>query len=110
MKKLYKINKWLVITTLLLYLTFYGGIMAQIVLGIVQVIMSVLILFNYSKLSISLKKLFITYLILAISAISIYIINLTIGESDLSFFILFTVATMLIAFFHLYITYKIKKS
>ncbi|WP_243471045.1 hypothetical protein [Winogradskyella sp. MH6] len=110
MKRLYNINKWLIIITLLLYLTFYFGFMAQIVLGIAQITMSILILFNYSKLSISLKKLFITYLILAISAISIYVIKLTIDKSDFSFFLLFTVATMLLALFHLYITYKIQQS
>jgi len=107
MKKLYEINKWLVITTLLLYLTIYLGMLFQMVLGVAQVIMSIYILTNYNNLKRETKSLFTIYLVLTVIVVSIIASGMITSSG---FIIVHLIIPMLIAFFHLYITYKIKES
>ncbi|EDP72151.1 hypothetical protein FBALC1_13657 [Flavobacteriales bacterium ALC-1] len=110
MKRLYDINKWLIISTLLLYLTFWGGILAHLLLGIIQIIMSISIMLHFSKQTYTVKQLFITYLVATVVIVSIFkIIKETNGE-DLQLIFMWMITTMFLALFHLYITYKIKQS
>lgn len=109
MKNLYDINKWLIIITLLLYFTFWGGIIAQVVLGISQIIMSIIIMVHYPKLSKFLKILFVFYVISTVSTILLYRKILHSINGGLEIMFLFIFVTMILAFFHLYITHKIKK-
>lgn len=107
MKNLYNVNKWLVIITLLLYLTIYFGMIFQIVLGITQVLMSIYILSKYNGLEKKTKLLFKIYMTLTITVLSI------IGSgviANTGFIAIYLVIPMLLAFFHLYITYQIKIS
>lgn len=107
MKNLYNVNKWLVIITLLLYLTIYFGMIFQIVLGITQVLMSIYILSKYNRLEKKTKLLFKIYMTLTITVLSI------IGSgviANTGFIAIYLVIPMLLAFFHLYITYQIKIS
>ncbi len=107
MKNLYNVNKWLVIITLLLYLTIYFGMIFQIVLGITQVLMSIYILSKYNGLEKKTKLLFKIYMTLTITVLSI------IGSgviANTGFILIYLVIPMLLAFFHLYITYQIKIS
>ncbi|WP_179367691.1 hypothetical protein [Winogradskyella forsetii] len=110
MKKLYDINKWLIIITLLLYLTFYGGILAQVILGLVQIIMSIKIMTHFSKLSKIVKTSFIIYVTLTVSLIVVYGNIMHNGNGGLELMFLVIIVTLFLAIFHLYITYKIKIS
>ncbi|WP_179319226.1 hypothetical protein [Winogradskyella helgolandensis] len=110
MKYLYNINKLLIIITALLYLTFWGGIMAQIVLGAVQIIMSISILVHFSEQSTLVKHLFIAYIITTISIILLFRIITHNGNGGFELIFLWLFITMALALFHLYITYKIKLS
>ncbi|WP_225037020.1 hypothetical protein [Winogradskyella sp. SM1960] len=110
MKYLYDINKWLIIITALLYLTFWGGIMAQVILGAIQIIMSISILVHFSEQPKLVKRLFVIYILATISIVFLFIImtqNLN-GGFELVF--LWLIITMMLAIFHMYITYKIKIS
>jgi hypothetical protein len=107
MKNLYNINKWLIIVTLLLYLTLYLGMIFQIVLGTMQVLMSIYILTKYNTLEKKTKSLFIIYLIATVTTLVLIASGLTLNNG---LFMIHLIIPMLIAFFHLYITYKIKIS
>lgn len=61
MKYLYHINKWSLITTLILYLTVYLGAMAQIFLGGVQVLSAFVLFLFWEQLDFNSKKLMGTY-------------------------------------------------
>lgn len=110
MENLYNINKWLIIITLLLYFTFWGGIMAQIVLGAIQIIMSISIMIHFTKQLKIVKTLFIIYVITTVSIILLLRIISNKGNGGLELAFLWILLTMLLAIFHLYITYKIHKS
>ena len=110
MKKLYDLNKWSIIITLLLYFTFWGGIMAQVVLGAIQILMSLYILAHFRKLSKVTKALFITYAIITISITGLFRIMSNNGGEGLGLMFVFIIVSMLLAIFHLYVTYKIKMS
>ena len=107
MKKLFKINKWLVIITLVLYLTFYLGALFQIVLGTIQIVMSLFIITKFNQLSKELKILFIIYCFAACAILFLLFTNYVNHEL---WIILFLIIPMLISLFHLYITFKISKS
>lgn len=110
MRKLYDINKWSSKITLLLYFTFWGGIMAQTLLGVLQIVMSVYILVHFNQLSRIIKTLFITYIIATISTIGLFKITSNNGGEGLGLMFICIIVSMILAIFHLYITYKIKKS
>lgn len=79
----------------------------QIVLGITQVLMSIYILSKYNGLEKKTKLLFKIYMTLTITVLSI------IGSgvfANTGFIAIYLVIPMLLAFFHLYITYQIKIS
>ncbi|WP_299125616.1 hypothetical protein [uncultured Winogradskyella sp.] len=108
MKHFYQINSSLIPITILLWFTFWGGMIAQTVLGIVQVAMSVSIMVHFKKLSKSIQILFTVYVILTISIIMLYRQIGNNGHGGIEHMFLFIIVTLLLAFFHLYITYKIK--
>lgn len=104
MKKLYEINNWALIITILLCFTFWGGIIALPILGLIQIIMSLIIIFHYKNLKKSIKILFIIYVILTLSSTKLFELV------ELDFFagmILFAISSLFLASFHVYITYKI---
>ena len=110
MKSLYDINRWLIIITALLYFTFWGGIIAQMVLGAVQIIMSISIIIHFSEQSTLVKRLFIAYILATISIILLFRIIAHNGDGGIELIFLWLFITMALALFHLYITYKIKQS
>lgn len=59
------INRVVLGVTIVLYLTVIFGLLAQIVLGIFQLIVALVLVFNWSKLTSSNKKKLIFYLIVA---------------------------------------------
>ncbi len=69
MKNLYQINYWSVIFTILLSLTFWGGIIALPVLGIIQIVISVIIINRFKALDLTNRVLFISYIIITITLI-----------------------------------------
>jgi hypothetical protein len=105
MKNLYRTNKWLIIINLLLYLTIYFGMIFQIFLGAVQVLMSIYIFTKYNSLDKRIKPLFIAYVVLTVIILSLITSGLIVNTG---FITVYLIIPMLLAFFHLYITYKIR--
>ncbi|WP_040756809.1 hypothetical protein [Winogradskyella psychrotolerans] len=110
MKHFYDINKLLILITSFLYLTFWGGIAAQIVLGIIQILMSVTLIVHFKTLSKLVKNLFKAYVITTLSFIVLFRIIGHFGIGGFQFIFLWLFLSMGLALFHLYITYKIKLS
>ncbi|REE08672.1 hypothetical protein DFQ09_106139 [Winogradskyella pacifica] len=110
MKHFYDINKLLILITSFLYLTFWGGIMAQIVLGLVQILMSITLIVHFKALSKLVKKLFKSYVITTASFIVLFRIIGHFGIGGFQFIFLWLFVSMGLALFHFYITYKIKLS
>ena len=110
MEKLYNINKWAIIITILLYFTFWGGILAQTILGGIQILMSIYIIFQHHQLVKSTKLLFISYIILTITVCFLFKFMGENNIDEIKLLFSWIIVTMLLAFFHLYITYKIHKS
>lgn len=108
MKKIYQINGWLIPITILLWFTFWGGILSQIVLGIVQVVMSLSIMVQFKKLSKNIQSLFMVYVILTISIILFYWQITNNGNGGIELMFTFVIVTLILALFHLYITFKIR--
>lgn len=61
MKNIQKINKIALIITLLLYLTYFFGLMAQVVLGVIQVIFALIITIKFFTNSKYARKNFSLY-------------------------------------------------
>ncbi len=109
MKHLYQINKVLIIINLILGLTIYLGLLFLIVLGIAQIIMSVIIAYNEKQLT---KEVSTLYNIYALTTVSILVIFLLmycafIPSSSILIFSMIAIS-IIIAFLHLRITYLIK--
>lgn len=74
MKILYSVNKAVLIITILLYLTIYLGLYAQIVLGVVQVLSSFLLLFFWKSISKNNKnKLYMYWIIIILYGLGWFI-------------------------------------
>ena len=110
MTNLYEINKWLIIATTLLYFTFWGGIIAHMILGAIQVIMSISIIVHFNKQTKMVRTLFISYVITTVSILVLFRIIDYNSDGGLELIFIWMIITMLLALFHLYITYKIKIS
>lgn len=110
MKYLHLLNVWSYTITLLLYLTFYFGLIAQFVLGIIQLIIFIYLLFNIKKFSKKLKNKLFMYLamVLAYAAAAYFMASFK-TFNDL-YILVWTLAPMLIATYFVYITYQIKKT
>jgi hypothetical protein len=103
MKLIYETNKWWMITTLLLYLTFWGGILFQILLGLIQLISYFIYIANWSKIKGSLKKPFIIYGIIT----SLLLAFLFSGINESIFIVWGT--SGIVAFYFLYLSYQQNK-
>ena len=107
MKAIYLINKWSFIITLLLYTTFYGGLMAQMVLGGIQIIFGIILLCLWNSLTKPLRMHISLYWTLVI----LYGISWLLLEpsyTDFLFFMYYMLIPMSIAVYFVYITYLIK--
>lgn len=111
MKKLYQINKVLVIINIILGFTIYFGLLFLIPLGITQLIMSLIIAYNKKDLSNDISILFSVYIVIT-SIILLCILCNYLGyiHFDDSIFYLGMGTSILMAFLHLYITYLIQKT
>ena len=65
---------------------------------------------HFNKQSRLIKTLFKTYVITTVSIIMLFRIIGQNGNESLGLMFLFIIVTMCLALFHMYITYKIKKS
>ncbi|GGI58321.1 hypothetical protein [Winogradskyella haliclonae] len=109
MKNLHTTNKVLTLLGLSISLTFWGGIFALPILGLAQIIMSIIIFRNKSSLSEEAKKLFYLYITVTITLAGTFRVlgELKSLESLMLLFVWMFVSAFL-ALFHLYITHKIK--
>lgn len=108
MKTIHNINKWSFIITLLLYITVYLGLLAQIPLGIIQFVLACSILAHWKKLNSISKKLIVSYWsFFALYWITFFVFNQNFESLFGLFF--FSVIPMSIASYFVYVTYKIKK-
>lgn len=110
MKSLYNINSWSILITVLLIFTFWGGIIALPILGIIQIALSLRIIEESKSLNGFIKKLFISYIITTAASILLikYINQYYFNQLEIMF--LWVIISIALAFFHLFITYKIKQS
>lgn len=109
MKNLHKTNIIFTIILLLISLTIWGSIIALPLLGLTQIIMSILIFKNRQTLTNKNKTMFYSYIFLTLSLIVtyrlLYIFSI-IEPFQLLFIWMFVSAGL--ALFHLYITYNIQ--
>lgn len=111
MKNLHTTNKVLTILGLGISLTFWGGIFALPILGLAQIIMSVIIFRDKSSLSKETKKLFYIYIIITIALAGTFrLLGEIKGLESLMLLFVWMFVSAFLALFHLYITYKIKQS
>lgn len=108
MKNSYKINSWCILITILLYFTFWGGIIAQPVLGLIQIGISFYIIGHFNALPKFIKGLFITYGVLTTAIVMLLRLMAQSHDAGFAIMSLWILVTLCLAFFHLYITYKIK--
>jgi uncharacterized protein YqjF (DUF2071 family) len=104
--KLHKINKIFYFTTLGLYLLVYLGMIFQIVLGIVQITIGIILLIKMQELSKAKKPKIIIYWILVLIAFLLILINFKFGN-DLGNFICFFLFPMTIATYFYFLTANI---
>lgn len=107
MKYIYQTNKIATFVLLLISLTFWGGIIALPVLGLIQIIMCIIIFLNLSKLNTKTKRLFYGYIILTIVLAVTFKLLSIYGFESISLLFKWMVVSALLACLHLYSTYKI---
>lgn len=100
MKLIFNINKWWIITTIVLYVTIVGGIIFQILLGGIQLISCCIYIANWSKIKPTLKPFLYVYIVIALVLVA-YLFS---GFND-SIFIVWEISGG-VAFYFLYITYQ----
>lgn len=105
---MHKINLWMVITTAILYLTVYFGMLFSMLLGFSQVIISTYIITEFDKLSKNIKIWFSIYLTGTVSILTLIFTDTVTLHKDIGLVIYFIIPSIL-ALLHLYITYLISK-
>jgi len=115
MKTIHNINKWSFIITLLLYLTLIGGLLAQILLGFIQVILAIIVILEWKKHTPKIKSHLISYFTL----VTIYGVLWLLGIAETFYnsnsmvldphIIYLCIIPMSIASYFVYVTYKIKQ-
>ncbi len=91
MKTLRQINNIAYYTTLLLFITFYLGIVAEILLGIIQVASAILLTYKtYQKLAYAKKQLIIYWILAIIAILMMYYVTKSYYMSDNMIISLFT--------------------
>lgn len=108
---IHKVNKWSFSITVILYLTVFLGMIAQLVLGCIQIILAIIISSRWTELSTEgqqhLKNYWICIGIYStVSPLALAYANL---EKELVIALLF-LTPMIIAGYFLHITYEIKES
>ena len=110
-KSLYKLNRNLMITNAVLFLTVYFGMIFLIFLGLFQVISSLIIAFDFKKLTSKSKQLFISYAVLTISYFIIMLVtDYMRSNNDFIQFLTWIFIPVLLSFLHLNVTYLMHKS
>lgn len=102
MKHLFLINLLMVMTTGISYINPIIGMISFLILGVFQIICFLFILFNWNKISEAIKNFLLVYFTLSA-------LILTVLFSTYSFFYIVFITSGLLAFFFLFITYKIKQ-
>ncbi|WP_027392609.1 hypothetical protein [Aquimarina latercula] len=113
MKTIHNINKWSFIITLILYTTIIGGLLAQMALGVIQVVLGVIILFHWKKLNIKIKRHLLIYWFIVLTYGLLWTTDIfntwRTNSMVMDPYILFIcIIPMLIASYSVYITYKSK--
>lgn len=104
MKTFFKINMWSVIITIFMYIIPWYGILAQIVLGAIQLISFFILSYQYKNFEPRIKKNWIIYFV---ATASLIILNSI--KPDLITYSLWPISWVL-AFYFLYILYQLKKT
>ncbi len=110
MKELHKINKILIIINIILGFTIYAGLLFLILLGIVQILMSLIIAYNRKQLNNYTMILFSIYTVVTTSIlIGILLTYYEFVPITETLFVLGLSISITMAFLHLKITYLIQK-
>lgn len=113
MKFIYYTNNIFYYLTLVLYLTIIYGMFMQILLGGVQVILFLVLLFNYNKFSERIKQHLSTYGILSTIFLLIFFSILgyktDILENSILLILFFILIPMSLGTYFTYIVYQLKK-
>lgn len=112
MKTLHKINLVLLWSTIALYITFFGGLLMQILLGAYQIVLAIIVLVKYYPLiSSSLVRGFNIYLILVLAFGFVVLVFYQIGRimmiQDLLIFLFFSFS-MGLAIYQVTLTKRIR--
>ncbi|MEM9646907.1 MAG: hypothetical protein AAF969_00390 [Bacteroidota bacterium] len=110
MKVIHNINKWSYGITLVLYITIYLGMIAQIALGSIQVILAIFLLSRYQRLDEKTKRRLLVYGVLTSLYLSIFALwnLLEISNNDVFIITGITVLPMSLATFFVFITHKLR--
>jgi uncharacterized protein YqjF (DUF2071 family) len=98
--KLHKINKVFYFTTLGLYLFIYFGMLFQIILGIVQITIGVILLVKMKELSKEKKKQIYIYWILVAIAVFLILTYSVLGNDKANFITLFLIPMLIATYFY----------
>lgn len=105
---IFKINKYVYIATILLYLTVYFGMLFQIILGITQVVTAIYITYSfYNELHEKYQKRLLLYW--GVISIDLFLSLLTTKMWDIPASIILFIIPMIIATFFLKLLSKIRK-
>jgi len=112
MKVIRKINKIALATTLIFYLTYYFGLLSQILLGLLQIIFSIILANKFYRNSKYAKKHLLLYWSSVIIEFMLLYFHVNYGETSNDFpqIILFSIFPMLIAIYFTLILNKITKN
>ena len=110
---IYQVNKFTLIINACLLVTIIYGMAFLIVTGVVQLLITVKLYFNYNQLSQNIRKKLNTYSIITLTLFIAMLIKEFILTLDfkVGFYIwlaLFIIIPIALAIFHLSITYKLK--
>ncbi|WP_405269288.1 hypothetical protein [Cellulophaga sp. Ld12] len=109
MKILHTINRWSFTITVLLYITIFGGLIAQFILGIIQVIIALYLTYQMNKNGL-VHKAIRTYWSYVIPYLLLLVIfsNSNINPNELLIWIYLAVIPMALAAYFVYITKTLK--
>lgn len=105
MKTLFLINKTLIITNAILFITVYGGLLFLPITGVIQVCCFVHLLFRWSDVAPHLKKYFIIYGAVTVLNLSLLICLIYFSSFDFLFWLPIILGIALSIYF-LILTYK----
>lgn len=112
MRLLHNINKWSYGITLLLYITIYLGMIAQIALGGIQVILAIILFGRYQRLDGKTKRRLLVYATLTVLYLLAFALWDLLGIPNLNDDFIeitgITVLPMALATFFVFITHKLR--